>query len=139
MPKSKRTVPLEGNRSTHPCLARLKAKSVLLPTIDPVKRTSLLRIDIPNSDGQLRPGLNANVTADIDAGDGLTIPFDSVLPTATRPQMLVFVDGNLANFIHAWFTLGGSLLNALTKMRNATIKSSAACKKESVLFRVGIL
>ena len=53
MPKSKRTVPLEGNRSTHPCLARLKAKSVLLPTIDPVKRTSLVRIDILNSDGQL--------------------------------------------------------------------------------------
>ena len=69
--------------------------SVITPTIDPVKRTSLVRIDIPNPDGQLRPGLSANVTADIDAGDGLTIPFDSVLPTGS--QMLVFVDMGFGN------------------------------------------
>jgi len=77
--------------------------SVITPTIDPVKRTSLVRIDIPNPDGQLRPGLSANVTAEIDAGDGLTIPFDSVLPTGS--QMLVFVDmgfGNLeSRVVHA--------------------------------------
>ena len=54
-----------------------------------------MRIDIPNPDGQLRPGLSANVTADIDAGDGLTIPFDSVLPTGS--QMLVFVDMGFGN------------------------------------------
>jgi membrane fusion protein, copper/silver efflux system len=69
--------------------------SVITPTIDPVKRTSLVRIDIPNPDGQLRPGLSANVTAEIDAGDGLTIPFDSVLPTGSR--MLVFVDMGFGN------------------------------------------
>jgi len=69
--------------------------SVITPTIDPVKRTSLVRIDIPNPDVQLRPGLSANVTADIDAGDGLTIPFDSVLPTGS--QMLVFVDMGFGN------------------------------------------
>ena len=64
--------------------------SVITPTIDPVKRTTLVRIDIPNPDGQLRPGMSANVTTDIDAGEGLTIPFESVLPTGS--QMLVFVD-----------------------------------------------
>ena len=78
--------------------------SVITPTIDPVKRTSLVRIDIPNPDGQLRPGLSANVTADIDAGDGLAIPFDSVLPTGS--QMLVFVDMGFGNLeprvVHAW-------------------------------------
>jgi Cu(I)/Ag(I) efflux system membrane fusion protein len=67
--------------------------SVVTPTIDPVKRTALVRIDIPNPDGQLRPGMSANVTADIDAGEGLTIPFESGLPTGS--QMLVFVDGGL--------------------------------------------
>jgi membrane fusion protein, copper/silver efflux system len=67
--------------------------SVISPTIDPVKRTSLVRIDIPNVDGQLRPGMSANVTTDINAGEGLTVPFDSVLPTGS--QRLVFVERGL--------------------------------------------
>ncbi len=64
--------------------------SVISPTIDPVKRTVMVRIDIPNPDGQLRPGMYANVVAEIDAGEGLTIPFDAVLPIGMR--MLAFVD-----------------------------------------------
>jgi membrane fusion protein, copper/silver efflux system len=65
--------------------------SVITPTIDPVNRTTLVRFDFVNPDGQLRPGMNANVAANIDAGEGLSIPFDSVLPNGW--QMLVFVDG----------------------------------------------
>jgi membrane fusion protein, copper/silver efflux system len=64
--------------------------SVISPMIDPLKRTATIRIDIPNTDGQLRPGMYANVSAEIDVGEGLTIPFDAVLPTGSR--MLVFVD-----------------------------------------------
>jgi Cu(I)/Ag(I) efflux system membrane fusion protein len=64
--------------------------SIINPMIDPVKRSTMVRIDIPNPDGQLRPGMYANVTAEIDPGEGLTIPVDSVLPTGSR--MLVFVD-----------------------------------------------
>jgi len=60
------------------------------PTIDSAKRTARVRIDIPNPDGHLRPGMYANVSAEIDVGEGLTIPFDAVLPTGSR--MLVFVD-----------------------------------------------
>jgi Cu(I)/Ag(I) efflux system membrane fusion protein len=63
---------------------------VISPTIDPLKRTATVRIDIPNADGQLRPGMYANLSAEIDVGEGLTIPFDAVLPTGSR--MLVFVD-----------------------------------------------
>jgi Cu(I)/Ag(I) efflux system membrane fusion protein len=63
---------------------------VIDPTIDPVKRTAQVRIDIPNPDGQLRPGMYANVAVEIDAGEGLTIPAEAVLPTGSR--MLVFVD-----------------------------------------------
>jgi RND family efflux transporter MFP subunit len=59
------------------------------PAVDSAKRTAKVRIDIPNPDGQLRPGMYANVVAEIDAGEVLTIPFDSVLPTGSR--MLVFV------------------------------------------------
>lgn len=59
------------------------------PAVDSAKRTAKVRIDIPNLDGQLRPGVYANVVAEVDAGELLTIPFDSVLPTGSR--MLVFV------------------------------------------------
>jgi RND family efflux transporter MFP subunit len=64
--------------------------SAISPTIDPVKRTSLVRIDIPNPDGQLRPGMFADVVAKIDAGKWLTVPVNSVLPLGSR--MLVFLD-----------------------------------------------
>jgi Cu(I)/Ag(I) efflux system membrane fusion protein len=62
----------------------------ITPSVDPVKRTAAIRVDIPNPDGELRPGMYANVMVNIDAGEGLTIPFDSVLPTGS--QMLAFVD-----------------------------------------------
>jgi membrane fusion protein, copper/silver efflux system len=60
------------------------------PVVDPAKRTVRVRIDIPNPDGRLRPGMYADVVAEIDAGEILAIPFDAVLPTGS--QMLVFVD-----------------------------------------------
>ena len=60
------------------------------PSIDLVKRTARVRVDVPNPDGQLRPGMYANVVANIDAGEELAIPFDAVLPTGSR--MLVFID-----------------------------------------------
>jgi Cu(I)/Ag(I) efflux system membrane fusion protein len=64
--------------------------SVISPTIDRLKRTGSVRIDVSNPGGLLRPGMFANVTAKIDGGDGLTIPVDSVLPLGSR--MLVFLD-----------------------------------------------
>jgi Cu(I)/Ag(I) efflux system membrane fusion protein len=64
--------------------------SAIGPTIDPLKRTAKVRVDIPNPGGRLRPGMYANVVAEIDAGEGLTIPSDSVLPMGLR--MLAFVD-----------------------------------------------
>jgi RND family efflux transporter MFP subunit len=64
--------------------------SAVSPTIDPVKRTARVRIDVPNSDGGLRPGMFANVIYIIDGGEELAIPVDSVLPTGS--QMLVFID-----------------------------------------------
>jgi Cu(I)/Ag(I) efflux system membrane fusion protein len=60
------------------------------PVVDSAKRTVRVRIDVPNLAGRLRPGMYANVVAEIDAGELLTIPFDAVLPTGSR--MLVFVD-----------------------------------------------
>lgn len=58
--------------------------------LDPMKRTTRVRIDLDNSEDQLRPGMFANVELKIDGGEGLTVPVDAVLPTGSRS--LVFVD-----------------------------------------------
>jgi Cu(I)/Ag(I) efflux system membrane fusion protein len=58
--------------------------------LDATKRTTRVRIDLDNPEDQLRPGMFANVELKIDAGEGLTIPLDAVLPTGSRS--LVFVD-----------------------------------------------
>jgi Cu(I)/Ag(I) efflux system membrane fusion protein len=58
--------------------------------LDSMKRTTRVRIDLDNSDDQLRPGMFANVDLKIDGGEGLTVPVDAVLPTGSRS--LVFVD-----------------------------------------------
>src|SRR5580704_5942908 len=58
--------------------------------LDSMKRTTRVRIDLDNSDDQLRPGMFANVDLKIDGGEGLTVPIDAVLPTGSRS--LVFVD-----------------------------------------------
>ncbi|HEX3446521.1 MAG TPA: efflux RND transporter periplasmic adaptor subunit [Chthoniobacterales bacterium] len=64
--------------------------AVINPMIDAVKRTTRVRIDLPNPKGQLRPGMYANVEVKIDDGEGLTIPVQAALPTGER--MLVFLD-----------------------------------------------
>jgi membrane fusion protein, copper/silver efflux system len=60
------------------------------PVVEPATRTAKVRVDIANSDGRLKPGMYAEVVADIDAGQKLTIPSEAVLPTGSR--MLVFVE-----------------------------------------------
>jgi Cu(I)/Ag(I) efflux system membrane fusion protein len=63
--------------------------NAISPTIDPASGIAKVRIDIPNPNDQLKPGMHADLIVEVDAGEALTIPFDSVLPTGSR--MLVFV------------------------------------------------
>jgi len=64
--------------------------SLVDPFIDPIKRTARARIDIPNPDFALRPGMYADATFTLDAGSGLAVPVDAVMPTGSRN--IVFVD-----------------------------------------------
>jgi len=66
------------------------------PTVDPANGTVKVRLDIPNPADQLKPGMHADVIVEVDAGEGLTIPCDSVLPTGSR--MLVFIDKGAGKF-----------------------------------------
>ena len=80
--------------------------AVINPMIDAVKRTSRVRIDIPNPKSQLRPGMYANVEVKIDSGEGLTIPVQAALPTGER--MLVFLDRGEGKLLPRYVQVGRS-------------------------------
>ena len=64
--------------------------SVINPFLDQTKRTAKVRIDIPNPDFKLQPGMYVNAELGMDMGEALTIPVSAVMPTGTRS--IVFVD-----------------------------------------------
>jgi membrane fusion protein, copper/silver efflux system len=60
------------------------------PFIDPTRRTARARIDIPNRDFRLQPGMYANLEWAMQMGEGLVIPVSAVMPTGIRN--IAFVD-----------------------------------------------
>ncbi len=64
--------------------------AVINPFLDAASRTSKVRIDIPNPDFRLRPGMYADVELEIDGREGLTVPVSAIMPTGERN--IVFVD-----------------------------------------------
>jgi len=64
--------------------------AVINPFLEQAKRTAKVRIDLPNPDFKLRPGMYANVELGMDMGEGLTVPVSAVMPTGSRE--IAFVD-----------------------------------------------
>jgi membrane fusion protein, copper/silver efflux system len=64
--------------------------AVINPFLEEAKRTARVRIDIPNSEFKLRPGMYANVELAMDMGEGLLVPASAVMPTGSRE--IAFVD-----------------------------------------------
>jgi Cu(I)/Ag(I) efflux system membrane fusion protein len=64
--------------------------SLISPFLAEMKRTAKVRVDIPNADFKLRPGMYVNIELAMDMGEGLTVPVSAVMPTGSRT--LVFVD-----------------------------------------------
>jgi membrane fusion protein, copper/silver efflux system len=64
--------------------------AVINPFLEQAKRTAKVRIDIPNPDFKLRPGMYANVELGMDMGEGLVVPASAVMPTGSRE--IAFVD-----------------------------------------------
>jgi membrane fusion protein, copper/silver efflux system len=63
--------------------------AVINPFVDPAKRTARVRIDIPNPDFKLRPGMYSNAELAMDMGEGLTVPSGAVMPTGTHSVVFV--------------------------------------------------
>jgi membrane fusion protein, copper/silver efflux system len=64
--------------------------AVVNPFVDQTKRTSRVRVDIPNPGFKLRPGMYADVALALDAGERLAIPVSAVMPTGDHN--IAFVD-----------------------------------------------
>ncbi|PYL08245.1 MAG: efflux RND transporter periplasmic adaptor subunit [Verrucomicrobia bacterium] len=63
--------------------------SLINPFLDEAKRTAKVRIDIPNPDFKLRPGMYVNAELAMNMGEGLTIPVSAVMPTGTRNVVFI--------------------------------------------------
>jgi Cu(I)/Ag(I) efflux system membrane fusion protein len=56
----------------------------LQPTVDPKTRTVQVRVELPNQEGLLRPGMFAHVTIEHSMGTGLLVPASAVIRTGER-------------------------------------------------------
>jgi membrane fusion protein, copper/silver efflux system len=91
--------------SALPGLALAGQIAVVDPFINETKRTGRARIDVANAAGQLRPGAYVDVTLTLEAGRGLTVPVDAVLPTGEHA--VVFVDRGSGRLEPRYVQLGG--------------------------------
>lgn len=54
------------------------------PTVEEKARTVEVRIELPNKDGQLKPGMFAHITIDHTMGEGLLAPVSAIIRTGER-------------------------------------------------------
>ena len=62
----------------------------IYPTLSAESRTLKVRLELGNLDGHLKPGMFVDVTADLEAADGIAVPEDAVIDTGLR--QVVFVE-----------------------------------------------
>lgn len=67
------------------------------PYLNEQTRTVSIRLEVPNGDGRLKPGLFANVTLRIDLGEQLTLDDQAILDSGTR--QIVFVQAGEGRFV----------------------------------------
>ena len=64
--------------------------SYIYPALDESTRTLRVRLECPNPDGRLKPGMFSTVSIAVDLGEQLAVDDDAVLDTGLR--QIVFVD-----------------------------------------------
>jgi Cu(I)/Ag(I) efflux system membrane fusion protein len=67
------------------------------PGVDTATRTLTARVEVPNRDGRLRPGMYVTARLGGASAERLTVPLTAVLPTGTR--QLVFVNRGDGRFV----------------------------------------
>jgi Cu(I)/Ag(I) efflux system membrane fusion protein len=66
------------------------------PTLDETTRTAKIRIELKNQDGAIRPGLFAEVTIHVEAGERLGVPASAIIDTGAR--QIAFVETEPGRF-----------------------------------------
>jgi Cu(I)/Ag(I) efflux system membrane fusion protein len=64
----------------------------ILPGVDPAARALTVRIELPNRDGRIRPGLSAEVQIAGAAAQALTVPSEAVIRSSRRALVIVAED-----------------------------------------------
>jgi Cu(I)/Ag(I) efflux system membrane fusion protein len=88
------------------------------PGIDTVSRTLTGRVDVPNRDGRLRPGMYVTARLASAAGTRLSVPIGAVLPTGTRN--IAFVNRGDGTFVPREVQIGlrsDSLVEVVTGLK----------------------
>lgn len=64
------------------------------PTLDPIKRTAQVRVEVDNEEGQLRPGMFAQaiVTAGVEEGSSAPLLIPATAPLFTGRRAIVYVE-----------------------------------------------
>lgn len=105
------------------------------PTLDEATRTLSARVVLTNDFGQLRPGMYADVTLDIDLGQALVVPDDAVLDTGVR--QIVFVATGGGGFVPREVTVGdrtggqAQILGGLEAGEQVVVKATFLLDSES--------
>jgi RND family efflux transporter MFP subunit len=73
-----------------PAYAREGKVAYVYPYLDESTRTLAVRLDVPNPDLALKPGMYASVRLDLETGKGVVVPDDAVLSTGER--QIVYVE-----------------------------------------------
>lgn len=69
---------------------RLTGKvAYVLPLLDPQSRTIKVRLEFPNPDLALKPGMFGDVTLAVEAADGVTVPESAIIDSGTRQVVFV--------------------------------------------------
>jgi len=76
------------------------------PLVDPTTRTTRIRAQLENPQGQLKPGMYVNATIRVNLGEALTVPQEAVFNTGTK--QIVFVDKGQGLFEPRDVVLGSS-------------------------------
>jgi len=69
------------------------AVKFLYPNVDPSTRTMRVRIELPNGDGVLRPGMFGDVKIDLPAADGFLVPAEALVDTGEHQYVFVAQEG----------------------------------------------
>jgi Cu(I)/Ag(I) efflux system membrane fusion protein len=73
----------------------LSGKVVFIqPTVEEPARTVQVRVELPNHDGRLKPGMFANINIEHHMGEGILVPATAVIRTGERDYAFRADDGN---------------------------------------------